>query len=302
MGMNGRQRTMATINRLPVDRFPKGELVVDPAFVAAYYGLSQAEDTSRRWAEYWLEQEIKLYHTLGLDVVCLQEEKLQQPQIARRLAAEGFFVFQILEGSFQTALYRGGFTEFVLQVTREPQKAGAALQDLSNTLINRIKNGLNQWVHGIIIADDIAYQRQTYVRPSFIENYLGPCWHRQVEAARAVQRPVFFHSDGDINAVLPTIVQTGFDGLQGIEPAAGMEIAVVKQKYGRQLCLMGNLDPDLLTPAGHADQLNRAVKELIAVAAPGGGFIFGTCSGLYAGLAPEKVRHMYQLASGGNDR
>jgi uroporphyrinogen-III decarboxylase len=83
-----------------------------------------------------------------------------------------------------------------------------------------------------------------------------------------------------------------------------MEIKEIKEKYGQDLCLMGNIDPRLLSRDGGSDalpgsagfhELARAVQELIVVAAPSSGFIFGTCSGLHAGLSPQKVNFMYSM-------
>jgi len=124
-----------------------------------------------------------------------------------------------------------------------------------------------------------------------------------VLAAHGLGVPAFFHSDGNINAVLPHIFEAGFDGLQCIEPAAGMDLAAVQAQYGKRLCLMGNIDPALvcgLDPSGQAasdpDGLQRAVSRVTALGSHGG-VIFGTCSGLHAGMWPERVHQMYQLAA-----
>jgi uroporphyrinogen decarboxylase len=99
-------------------------------------------------------------------------------------------------------------------------------------------------------------------------------------------------------------VSAGFDGLQCIEPAAGMSMSKIRQQYGKDLCLMGNVDPALLSDqSGHGnaelgyDELRRAVTDLMAPAVGRGGFIFGSCSGLHTGMWPERVNYMYQLAT-----
>jgi len=159
--------------------------------------------------------------------------------------------------------------------------------------------------HGIIIADDIAYNQGPMVSPKFVADHLLPCWQAQVAAANELGMPVFFHSDGNLNALMPFIVDAGFDGLQCIEPAAGMDIEAIKKENGDRLCLMGNMDPALLSDgpenrdaSGDDDlhEVSEATAALISTAAHGGGFIFGTCSGLHEGMRPERVRHMFDLA------
>ena len=98
-------------------------------------------------------------------------------------------------------------------------------------------------------------------------------------------------------------MEVGFDGLHCIEPSAGMDIKEIKQEYGERLCLMGNIDPALLVdhnrvgaPDKDNHNLTLAVESLMASAAPGGGFIFGSCSGLHRGMSPRKVHFMFELA------
>ncbi|SFR17623.1 uroporphyrinogen decarboxylase family protein [Desulfoscipio geothermicus] len=318
--MNGIGRVYAAINRLPSDRFPRGELVVDKQFIKEFMKKETKRDNYPEPVEEDLEMEIEFYHRLGLDLVCVHDTEPMHHSgdlcfkldYIRRFNAEGFFVFLVLNGVFQTLVNQAGFTNFMKNIARWPQQVGEELQKLSQKISEHIRKGLPDGVHGIIIADDIAFNRGTYVAPEFIQKYLLPCWQNQVNSAREQRIPVFLHSDGNINAVLPIIVEAGFDGLQCIEPAAGMNFKEVKQKYGKYLCLMGNIDPALLYGNGannsfgcasddphvqkhNFPELARAVNELIAMAAPDGGFIFGTCSGLHAGLSTEKVKFMYEL-------
>ena len=75
-----------------------------------------------------------------------------------------------------------------------------------------------------------------------------------------------------------------------------MNIAQLKKHYGSELCLMGNFDLDLLIKA-REEEIAAAVKELLKVATPGGGFIFSTCSGcLGENIPPAKVIALYQSA------
>jgi len=299
--MNSIQRVQAAINHQPVDRIPKGELLVEKGFIVDFMDMV-GKSASTMLSRECLEMEIECYHLMGLDLVCLQGEV--EPHTINRFIKEGFFVFLLLDGVLQTTMHKMGFMQFMRSVAGQPEQVGREMQRLSRLLVALIKESVQQGAHGIIIADDIAYKKSTYVSPVFIRKFLLPCWREQVDAAKEMKTPVFFHSDGNINAVLSDIVEAGFDGLQSLEPSAGMEIKEIKEKYGQDLCLMGNIDPRLLSRDGGSDalpgsagfhELARAVQELIVVAAPSSGFIFGTCSGLHAGLSPQKVNFMYSM-------
>ncbi len=90
------------------------------------------------------------------------------------------------------------------------------------------------------------------------------------------------------------LVEVGFQGLQCLEPEAGMDLARLKAAYGERICLWGNLDPGDLFLERDSEELQRRVQDMIEVAAPGGGFIFGTSSGLVDGMRPENIEAVYR--------
>ncbi|MFZ5647138.1 MAG: uroporphyrinogen decarboxylase family protein [Bacillota bacterium] len=315
--MNGISRVQSAIYRLPLDRVPKGELLVEKGFIDEFLEMTGENEKLK-----CQDAEIEFYHRIGLDLVCIHYERpqgLHRKNIKsydniKRYINEGFFVFALLDGAFQTSMRELGFTDFLKMTAARPDEAVKEIRFFSQKLIPLIQQAAQEGAHGIIIADDIAYNRGPYMSPAIIKEFILPCWQEQVNAAGELNMPVFFHSDGNITDVLPAIVEAGFNGLQCIEPASGMDIKEVKDKYGHRLCLMGNIDPALLsrgsgmdTQPGSENQnhpsgcgsfkvLEKAVRNLVSAAAPGGGFIFGSCSGLHAGLSPEKVRFMYEMA------
>lgn len=249
---------------------------------------------------------------LKLDLVCIQPQALTAGGPALlgdltdipRLTAEGLFVFWVVDGSFQKATAQQGTLQLLADMAASPDAVGRKLQQHASRVMADLARGVSAGAQGVIIADDIAYRQNTYMSPDFVRQHLLPVWQTQAAAARELGVPVFFHSDGNLNAVLPIIAEAGFDGLQGIEPAAGMNLGAVRARYGKTLCLMGNIDPALLSEQGsrieaqpgHA-RLRRAVLDLTASAGGDGGLIFGTSSGLHAGMSPGLVQYMYDLAS-----
>lgn len=309
--MNSIECVTHTINRKPGTPLAKGELAVDKQFALDFLSWHFKGRSFESLPDTDL---LTLFcHILKLDIVCIPAQNPSpgktafsiQPEQVRSIVDEGLFVFWLVNGSFQTLMTRSEPMALFMDVARSPESVCRMLQEVTAQVITDIKVGVDAGAHGIIIADDIAYRQGTYISPVFIENEMLPIWRVQVTAAKKLDVPVFFHSDGNLNAVLSPIATSGFDGLQCIEPAAGMDIRQVKLRYGDDLCLMGNLDPALLyDPAAEVDKtdpdysrLGQAVEQLIASAGRDGGFIFGTCSGLQTGMSPARVDSMYRLAS-----
>ncbi|MGI9860521.1 uroporphyrinogen decarboxylase family protein [Moorella naiadis] len=216
-------------------------------------------------------------------------------QAIRRWREEtDFFVLAFVDGPFQGTGRLFDFTEFLLAAAAREgviKELAAAVADFNLELARLCRQA---GAHGIIIGDDIAYDRGTYIRPDLWRELFLPLLRCQVEGLKEMDLPVLYHSDGNLQAVLPDLAGLPLDGLQGLEPAAGMDIGAVKREYGEKLCLMGNFDLDLLV-TGNPDTITAAVHSLLDVAAPGGGYIFSTACGiLHASLPPENVLALYR--------
>jgi len=158
-----------------------------------------------------------------------------------------------------------------------------------------------------VIADDVAFYQGPLAAPETLRRFFFPSLARQTEACRNAGLAVFFHSDGDLNLLLDDIAAAGVDGLHCIEETAGMDLARVKNQHGEQLCLWGNLDPDWLTAKRDSKDIVDKVTQILHIGQTGGGFIFGTSSGLFKPMIPGQVEltydtvHRFSPSGGGFD-
>ena len=75
-----------------------------------------------------------------------------------------------------------------------------------------------------------------------------------------------------------------------------MDIAEVKRRYGGVLALMGNIDLDYVMTMAAPAEVEDVVKRTIDAAAPGGGFILGTCNALIDAVPCANALAMYETA------
>lgn len=296
--MTRTERVYRAISRQELDRVPKGEWKLAPELVAGILG--------REGRVTW-EDEVAVRELLGMDLVGLAPEGLTTDREVRAGELDydlfqswrertDFFIFALIDGPFQRTAGRMDFVDFLMRLgSRDEEIKKMGLKE-AHFGLEVARYALRAGAHGIIIADDIAYTRGPYVNPNLLREFFLPLWGYQVEALKLDQVPVFFHSDGNIMSLLPDLVAAGFTGVHSLEPSAGMDIALIKKEFGANLCLMGNFDLDFLVKAGE-EEIAAEVRRIMAVAAPGGGFIFSTSSGCLGGdLPPEKVLVLYRAA------
>lgn len=128
------------------------------------------------------------------------------------------------------------------------------------------------------IGDDIAYKGRLLFSPEYLRRTLVPMLRRCCEPLRNAGIKVVYHSDGNIMEVLDDLLDAGIDGLNPIEPLAGMDIGLLKRRYGRNLVLVGNVDCSQVLPLGSVEDVVQAARECIRAASPGGGHFIGSSS------------------------
>jgi uroporphyrinogen decarboxylase len=94
--------------------------------------------------------------------------------------------------------------------------------------------------------------------------------------------------------IIDMIIDTGIDGLNPIEPAAGMDIGLLKQRYGKRIALIGNIDCGHLLCQAPVDEVRRVTRETIQVAKPGGGFCLSSSNSIHSSVKPENFMAMIE--------
>uniref|UniRef100_A0A7V2ZJN1 Nucleoside 2-deoxyribosyltransferase n=1 Tax=Ignavibacterium album TaxID=591197 RepID=A0A7V2ZJN1_9BACT len=123
-------------------------------------------------------------------------------------------------------------------------------------------------------SDDIAYTNGLMVSPETLDKYFFPWLEKIGEIAKSVDKPLIYHSDGILFDVMEKIIECGIDALHPIEPKA-MDIVDVKNRFGDKLCLIGNIDVDLLA-RGTKEEVKKNVLFNIENVGMNGGYCVGS--------------------------
>jgi len=135
-----------------------------------------------------------------------------------------------------------------------------------------------------VTTDDMAHKSGTLFSPSVFRDLVLPRYQR---VAPKITIPWVVHTDGNVMALVDWFVELGVAGLHPIEKGA-MDIRAMKRSYGHRLCLLGNVDLNLLS-IGTPQEVDAEVRELIRDVAPGGGYILTSGNSLTSYLDPNNV-------------
>lgn len=157
-----------------------------------------------------------------------------------------------------------------------------------------LKNCIEVGADGLFISGDFATTTAPMVSPADTEKYLIPPLKKMVELGHAHGLPVLKHSDGNIMPIFDIMLDTGIDGIHPIDPMAGLDLGEIKQKYGHRVTLCGNVSCAYTLCEGTIEEVRNEVKECIAKAGPGGGYVCTSSNSIHSGVKPENYKAMVE--------
>ncbi|HHC23846.1 MAG TPA: hypothetical protein ENK58_00315 [Desulfobacterales bacterium] len=145
----------------------------------------------------------------------------------------------------------------------------------------------------LVVEDDIASTDFPLIAPKHFKEFINPYNRKLIDRAHALGLKVVRHSDGNLWSLMDILLDSGYDGLNPLEPQAGMDLKKVKNYCGDRVCLLGNIDCQRLLPDGTPEEVGEAVRQSIEAAAPGGGYIVCSSNSLHPGVNPENCIAMF---------
>ncbi|NIV28001.1 MAG: substrate-binding domain-containing protein [Anaerolineae bacterium] len=118
----------------------------------------------------------------------------------------------------------------------------------------------------------------------FMEIYPGRM-RRLIAPAKQHGKLVALHTGGKLNKLLPMVRQIGFEILYPSQLDAGAALEI-KEAWGGQLALIGELPAPLLADAGR-EEIEAQVREICRRLASGGGYAIGSSSAITDTVPPE---------------
>ncbi len=213
------------------------------------------------------------------------------PELVRRFKGEKAVIFHH-RAAFMWSVYLNGMDNLLINFLIEPEFAHALLDKVLTVNEKIIRNALRAGADIIVLGDDYAFNNGPLMSPNVFKQFILPGFKKIVDGIHEESGYVIKHSDGNIWKLLDMIVNTGIDGLNPMEPVAGMDIGEVKQKYGDRVCLVGNIDCGELLSRGSVEEVEAAVKECIYEVSPGGGHIISSSNSIHSSVKAENFMAM----------
>ncbi len=179
-----------------------------------------------------------------------------------------------------------GMEDFLVRMITDPEFVRRAIDVYVGRSIAYIEAMLDAGCDAVMTTDDYSDNRGPIMGPGLFRDFILPGIIRQSEAVHARGGYFIKHTDGNVWSILDGLVEAKVDGWHGIQPSIGMDLRILKERYGEQICFFGGINCETLVE-GTPEQARTEARYAIQHAGPGGGLVITTSNVLQPGVRLE---------------
>ena len=169
-----------------------------------------------------------------------------------------------------------GFEGFLTDFHLHPDIAEFLLEWCTEGAIKHAEIFAKNGVDIFRLEDDLGAQHSLLMSPNVFRKFIKPCFAKIISTAKRINPDVIIamHSDGDIESIIPDLIEIGVEVLNPIQPEC-MDPAKLKKEYGKSLAFWGSIGTQYTLPFGSEKDVKEEVKLRMDTVGKGGGFIIG---------------------------
>lgn len=197
-------------------------------------------------------------------------------RVIQEFSREYWIVGATVTTVFETAWALRGYERMLSDFVLNPELADEILNIPFQYHLTAAKKLVELGVDMIWIGDDVGTQRGMLISPRHWRRFLKPKLAEFIATLKRInpEIKIAYHSDGNIEAIIPELVEIGLDILNPLQPTC-MDLARLKQNYGDKLCFWGSIDEQHTLPFGTPEEVREEVIARLKTIGKGGGLILG---------------------------
>jgi len=145
-------------------------------------------------------------------------------------------------------------------------------------------------VDGIMPCGDLGSSTGLMASPEIYRRMVYPWQKAHVAEAHRLGLKVLKHCCGHVWPIIDELAEI-YDAYEAIQATAGMDIARLKERVGRKLCLWGGIWHEHII-LGSVEDIRSDARYAFTHAAPGGGYIMGSTHSLAVDAKPANILEM----------
>jgi uroporphyrinogen decarboxylase len=196
---------------------------------------------------------------------------------------------------FTHAWFLRGFMRFIRDLYMNSKFVNKLLDRLLEWVIKEGRRFVEIGVDICAIGDDFGMQTGLIISPQLWRKYFKPRYQKLFrELKNAGNVYIFFHSDGNIEQIIPDLIEIGVDILDPVQPEC-MDVIRLKELYGHRLTFHGTISIQKTLPFGKVDDVKNEVITRIKTLGYNGGLVIAPKQLMYD-VPIENILALYDTA------
>lgn len=204
-------------------------------------------------------------------------------------ASDRFLIAGCCPRPFEQLQFIRGTVELLMDLADPPPELIAFMAEMHAFHCELLERWAATAVDALTFMDDWGSQQALLISPRAWRRLFKPMYADFARIAHRAGKRIFMHSDGNIGAIMPDLVEIGIDAVNAQIFCIGVESL---RSYAGRIAFWGEIDRQHLLPHGSTADIDAAVRRVHATLGGSGGCIAQLEFG--PGARPENVLQAFR--------
>jgi uroporphyrinogen decarboxylase len=195
---------------------------------------------------------------------------------------------------FRKGWILSGYTRFLEALYLDRGFIEQLLDILMEFYTNQVAHYIAAGVDIIQFGGDLGTEESLMISPQMWRELFKPRLKQIIDSNRKKGIYFYLHSDGNIQSIIPDLIEIGFNILNPIQPEC-MDPRVIKERYGEKLTLHGTMSLQETFSLGKTEDVKVEVLDRLKYCGYNGGLILSPSNAFTDDIPMENILYFYKL-------
>ena len=205
-------------------------------------------------------------------------------------------VWPIAFSLYERAWTLRGMENLLMDFYVNPDFVRELLGRIADFNIAQIRQAFQFDIDAVLFGDDWGQQIGLQMGPGLWREFLKPQLKRMYDLVHQLGGKVMIHSCGDVQEVLPDLIEIGVNCFNPFQPEV-MEVATVLGRYRPRLAFQGGLSTQRTLPYGSVEEVKQETQRLLQLGQDGS-YIFAPAHAVEGDVPVENMLAFIEIIQG----
>jgi len=195
---------------------------------------------------------------------------------------------------FQRAWFLRGLDNFLMDLALHKDFVHEMVDMIMEYTTKVVAEAISYDIDAFFLMDDWGQQEGLLMSPEMWRAYFKPGMEKLFKMVKDRGLFLFFHSCGDIECLIPELIEMGLDVLNPFQPEV-MDVYEIKRKYGSRLSFYGGVGTQELLPHGTVHEVEADVRDKIRILGKNGGYLLAPAHAVQADVPMENILKLIEV-------